>query len=79
MALGHQHIVRRLTRPWASADSPVVLRKMDTTSDSGSCRVLDSEMSLGSNPDPSVSIVPAQATQISMVSAVAEFSEINMV
>lgn len=46
MVLGHQHGLRRLSRPWASAGPSVVTETMDINSDIGSCRAVDRDMPL---------------------------------
>lgn len=50
MALGRQHYLRRLTRPWASAGPSVVTETMDINSDIGSCRAVDPDMLLAAVP-----------------------------
>lgn len=46
MALGHQHGLRQLIRPWGSAGPSVVTETMDINSDIGSCRAMDPDIPL---------------------------------
>lgn len=58
MTLRHQVSSRWLARPWASAESSVVIGAMDITSDPGLCRATDPDMALQSCLGQDVSKTP---------------------
>lgn len=59
MALGNQHDdLRGLSRPWASAESMVVIGAMDIILEPSCCRATDADMTLGSISGLDISMTP---------------------